>query len=789
MKHLPRRLVLAVLVGGLLALPAAAQVTPDLVFQTDVTDAYEAYLQAQTEAFLQDIIDGETDAQVQRGQAGRGLTQLALVHVATERMLDDLDDLFGDEADRLDDLYGTYLDPIFAGDPGGYATGLRDLFLGARYAAFKADLRPILDGLDEDLGDGEAVLDAYAEVAEDRLDEAADRLASLLGGGAAFELTFVVEGSDYEDELFVLDRAAVDELDVAVEAAEAAAEALDQAQAVLQELALDGTGDTGEAVDALRRAVAELRVAADQLETLLTVQPLAPLGLDAAVAEALQDGLAEAAAALDGATYGLGAEGTTVRPLALVENLGDGLHELLLGYYRLPAAARPGYTFGQLFPEGLPASARAALDEDAVVNLEAGSAFGLEDEVLRARVEELQAAFEARLAADPDDAVAHVGVALAKTYRLVDDNADAVEDAVDYILAGDFEGLGEAYTWDDFDVEATADSVRDHLERAADADDYVLFTLLVRLEDSDDPYTIGPDDDFVPVYVNGPVIGAVLALSDGSADAGGDIGDALGALFDEADELFELDLDPNVLDVSEAASVVEIIDALQRSNPDFLALTPYGVEQIEEAGARIAEELATYADVATNASDLVADLVVLDDELGFDGAAVAEAAADVAARVREVRDDFLDPAAATVIDGERVDLSAWFDRPPRRILTDARNFFDDNDATDNTFGGLFPDRPVGTERAELPAAFALEAVYPNPFNPRASVVFAVPAAGPVRLRVFDALGREAALLADRRFAAGRHTVPVDAGSWASGVYYVRLEAAGTVLTRPLVVAK
>src|SRR5690606_23968025 len=46
--------------------------------------------------------------------------------------------------------------------------------------------------------------------------------------------------------------------------------------------------------------------------------------------------------------------------------------------------------------------------------------------------------------------------------------------------------------------------------------------------------------------------------------------------------------------------------------------------------------------------------------------------------------------------------------------------------------------PVAAEREnELPADFAIESVYPNPFNPTATVGIAVRQTGDYRLRVFD----------------------------------------------------
>ncbi len=91
--------------------------------------------------------------------------------------------------------------------------------------------------------------------------------------------------------------------------------------------------------------------------------------------------------------------------------------------------------------------------------------------------------------------------------------------------------------------------------------------------------------------------------------------------------------------------------------------------------------------------------------------------------------------------------------------------------------------------AEAVREVALAPVAPNPTAGPARVRFAVPESGPVRLAVYDVRGREVAALVDRVVEAGRHEAPLDAGRLAPGVYVVRLEAAGTVLTRRATVVR
>src|SRR5690606_21930723 len=74
---------------------------------------------------------------------------------------------------------------------------------------------------------------------------------------------------------------------------------------------------------------------------------------------------------------------------------------------------------------------------------------------------------------------------------------------------------------------------------------------------------------------------------------------------------------------------------------------------------------------------------------------------------------------------------------------------------------------------DVPAAYALEAAYPNPFTGATSVPFSLPEAARVTVHVYDLLGRRVAVLVEGVYAAGRHVAVLDGGRLASGVYVVR----------------
>ena len=108
-------------------------------------------------------------------------------------------------------------------------------------------------------------------------------------------------------------------------------------------------------------------------------------------------------------------------------------------------------------------------------------------------------------------------------------------------------------------------------------------------------------------------------------------------------------------------------------------------------------------------------------------------------------------------------------------------------------GGLYTFidavRVASEPDGELPSAVALHGSYPNPFNPSTTIAFEMPEASRVRIIVFDVVGREVALLVDEPRAAGAHEVVFDAAGLPSGVYFVRLEAGGRVLSKPVTLLK
>jgi hypothetical protein len=86
-----------------------------------------------------------------------------------------------------------------------------------------------------------------------------------------------------------------------------------------------------------------------------------------------------------------------------------------------------------------------------------------------------------------------------------------------------------------------------------------------------------------------------------------------------------------------------------------------------------------------------------------------------------------------------------------------------------------------------PAALRLHALFPNPARTRATLRYELPAATPVRVEIFDLLGRRVETFEAGHRPAGRVEQVVDVGRLASGMYFLRLVAGSAVRTERLVV--
>ncbi len=88
---------------------------------------------------------------------------------------------------------------------------------------------------------------------------------------------------------------------------------------------------------------------------------------------------------------------------------------------------------------------------------------------------------------------------------------------------------------------------------------------------------------------------------------------------------------------------------------------------------------------------------------------------------------------------------------------------------------LAEETAVSGRSGGMAESFQLGRNFPNPFNPATTIPFRVREACKVTLKVYDALGKEVAVLADGKYTAGNHTVRFDASGLPSGIYIYEIE--------------
>jgi protocatechuate 3,4-dioxygenase beta subunit len=89
----------------------------------------------------------------------------------------------------------------------------------------------------------------------------------------------------------------------------------------------------------------------------------------------------------------------------------------------------------------------------------------------------------------------------------------------------------------------------------------------------------------------------------------------------------------------------------------------------------------------------------------------------------------------------------------------------------------------------VPEKFELYQNFPNPFNPTTKIKFDVPKAGMTKLSVFNSIGQIVKELVNENLTAGSYEVDFNAASLSSGIYFYKMETAGAVITKRMMLVK
>jgi hypothetical protein len=99
--------------------------------------------------------------------------------------------------------------------------------------------------------------------------------------------------------------------------------------------------------------------------------------------------------------------------------------------------------------------------------------------------------------------------------------------------------------------------------------------------------------------------------------------------------------------------------------------------------------------------------------------------------------------------------------------------------------------PIGIQQisSDIPGTFTLHQNYPNPFNPNTNIKFEIPISAFINITIFDALGKEITVLANKNVNAGIYNVNWDASGYPSGVYFYRIITENFTQSRKMILIK
>ncbi|MBL7067163.1 MAG: T9SS type A sorting domain-containing protein [Candidatus Marinimicrobia bacterium] len=764
---------------------------PDLVLQKDITPDYIVYLTQKEATYLYQTTLSPTrgdNTLTMQAHMGLAILQAAWTHVNGDTLVADVEDLLNDAGDNAENIGVRIFDDILpileSGSRQEFFDKLIDFFESETYPDFRDSVGNYLDNIAYDFEEIGMSFENFAEKTDLLAEMLGENWDAVADGTAEFEYYVQLMGTEYEDTLFVFSRHFFNMIDTIQTMGEIMGDAFDEGFSYLDSIQNVPGGDILPGINNVRIGLNDLDELIDTLQVFLSDQPFAPFEFDLSGMDSLQTIIAELDTLLGGKEYPIGpeAEGKVIKPLAILENLtwNDGLYEVYEDYYRQGEPAL--FTFWGIFPNGITSDMHAMIHSDVVLN--SNDTY----EQFDARIHELQNEWlQGEIL--PDE---HLGIALTQIFDLLTDEEffGDIEQAFDFISEGRIDSLTYHFDWSSFDLHDKISDIRFHIDQYLNSDSPTNFVILVK-ENEDDlgSYEIGVNSEFSIVHLSVPQIAIATEMISLAIDGMSLIAEGLSNMYGELREVFVLDLDPTVLDFSQVESDSDFILILEQSNPDFLSLTPYGVQRFHEIGDMMEDAFEDLGIFFENMMNLMIAMKPYDDDFDMDIESMEFLMDTIAYSAWEIYEDFAFPDSTIIIGDERVNLSAWFDNPPQSFLMMWKNYVF---GIDSTLGGMFPDRykQTGTYRLPvLPKEFALYPVYPNPFNPVAKIEFDLPRAANVQLTIINLNGETVRELINQHMKPGKIIATWNAYEFPSGIYFSKLNVNGTTVTRKMTLMK
>ncbi len=751
--------------------------TPDLVLQESIDADYVNYLNLKEAEWEAQVAIGGDDAPTMKAYIGLAALSFAWTHIDADTAFGDLELLADSIETNFDSLFARIEDDIIPMlDPwemNPVLTNLTNFFNGGDYESF----RDFIIDMDETLGYNFENVGLTLENLGDDIDDNfmindfGHNMDSVYNHIADFEFSMQILATDISDTVFVINRELFNHFHDLSELGDSIGTNMENFGDYMDSIMMVYDGDVMPGIAELRLGLNGMTELLDTVRVIFQNEPFGPFEIDTAPIDSLQSAIAELDTLLGGKAYEFGpdTEGKTIVPLAIIQNLPEGqIVDVYWDFYR--SSTPETFTFGGIFPDGLDAQNLDLLSADLVINN------WDDDDALDLRMAALRLAWEGDLLLDPANPDAHLGLAGIIAYDMVNEYGSTFDDIIRLLEAGRIDSLTYLYDWQSVDFFGDLDEMQDHLSYFTDADEPVHFVALVKTEvDEVGPYLIGPNSEFEIVHIPWVAVAALqveLEILQGAAEL---IVDVVTQVYDNLDEIFVLNLDPSVLDFSNIEDEMDLILMLEESNPNFLTLTDYGVEQFIQLGDDLEDALFTINEFFGLMVGLANAMEPYDGDFGMDGLLFIEDMEEMETISFDLWQDFAFPDSMVWMDDERVNFSAWFDNPPTSFLLMWRGQVFGNDLT---WGGLFPDRfvtNIDPDPGTLPETFKVYAAYPNPFNPVTNIRFDLPSDGLVTVSIFNIRGQLVETLVKEKLTAGHHNVSWTAAGLPSNLYFYRVQ--------------
>jgi len=96
---------------------------------------------------------------------------------------------------------------------------------------------------------------------------------------------------------------------------------------------------------------------------------------------------------------------------------------------------------------------------------------------------------------------------------------------------------------------------------------------------------------------------------------------------------------------------------------------------------------------------------------------------------------------------------------------------------------------IDEQLVDIPKQFSISQNYPNPFNPSTQFIISIPKNEKVQIKAFDILGREMQTIINRTLSSGEHIITWNANNFASGVYFIKMQAGEFVQSQKVLLLK